>query len=453
MHVNGCVSTIGRDTIVAVATAPGRGGIAVVRMSGPESWSACVALTGRSSLTPRSLTRVRLSDPRDASLIDRGLAVYFPAPASFTGEDVVELHVHGGRAVSGALIEALTSLPGLRPAEPGEFTRRAFENDKFDLTAAEAIADLVDAETAAQRRQALRQMDGELGALYGAWRGSLLNAMARLEATIDFSDEPIPVELECVVRQEVRGIVRDMEEHLADGRRGERLRDGIVVAIVGAPNVGKSSLLNRMARREAAIVAETAGTTRDVIEVRLDLGGYPVILADTAGLRTSENVVEQEGVRRARELAKSADLRLVVLDASAWPVVAGDMVEWIDGDALVVVNKIDLGLPDGELFVGGQIGIAVSARSGEGLDELLLVIEGRASQLCGAGGAPVLTRVRHRLALEEAVASLGRMCESSSPEIAAEELRLACRAIGRIMGRIDIEEMLDVIFREFCIGK
>lgn len=459
MGLEGSSHTIFRDgaserrTIAAMATAAGRAGLAVIRLSGPDALCAVRQVAGSITPRPRTLTRVRLIDPVDGSLIDHGMVAIFPAPASFTGEDVVEFHVHGGRAVPSALIGVLTALPGVRPAEPGEFARRAFENGKLDLTAAEGIADLIDAETAAQRRQALRQMEGELGQLFEGWRRELLVAMARFEATIDFSDEPMPEDLESQVHRNVAAIAGTMEAHLADGHRGERLRDGVMLTILGAPNVGKSSLLNWLAGREAAIVSETAGTTRDVIEVRLDLGSVLVIAADTAGMRDSEDAVEREGVRRARQRAASADIRLVVLDATTWPKIPSEIGEMIDEGAVVIVNKIDLCRPQGALTVAGHEVVAVSVHDGQGLNELMAAIQQRAAALCGSGGSPALTRARHRLALEEAVAALRRLEVSRAPELAAEELRLACRAIGRVTGRVNIEEMLDVIFREFCIGK
>ena len=443
-----------RETIVAVATAAGRAGVAIVRLSGPDALDVLHQLIpGHGPFRPRVLTRARLIDPASDATIDDGLAVHFPGPASFTGEDVVEFHIHGGRAAPAALVAALTALPGVRPAEPGEFSRRAFENGKLDLTAAEGIADLVDAETAAQRRQALRQMDGELGRLYEDWRHRLLVAMARFEATIDFSEEPLPAGLEHDVRGDVAAVADAMAGHLADSRRGERLRSGLTMAIVGAPNTGKSSLLNRLARREAAIVSETAGTTRDVIEVHLDVGGYPVTAADTAGMRDSIDAIEREGIRRAREKARTADICLIVLDATVWPSMPDDMLDLIGEHTVVAINKIDLVHPKEVINVGGQIALPLSVRTGEGMEDLLAAIERHAAALCGPGAEPALTRARHRTAVEDAVAALRRLEDTTAPELAAEELRLASRAMGRITGRVDIEDVLDVIFREFCIGK
>jgi tRNA modification GTPase len=437
------------DTIFALATAPGRAGIAVIRLSGPSARAAATAL-GAPPGPPRRAARARFTDPRSGELVDDGLLLWFPAPASYTGEDVAELQVHGSRAVIAALLEALGSLPGLRLAEPGEFTRRAFENGKLDLTQAEAIADLVAAETAAQRRQALRQLKGALGATYEAWRGDLLHALAHLEAAIDFPDEDLPPGLEEEVRASAARLAAEIAAHLADNRRGERLRDGVSIAILGPPNAGKSSLLNALARRDAAITSAVAGTTRDVIEVHLDLGGYPAILADTAGLRETADPVESEGVRRARARGEAADLKLLVFAADELETVR-DVAAWHDADAVLVAAKIDLVGSDARAaLVAGAT--PVSVVTGEGMDALLARLEREvAARLTGEGAA--LTRARHRAALEETLAALGRVATASAPELAAEDLRLATRALGRITGRVDVEDVLDIIFREFCIGK
>ncbi len=445
------------DTIFAVATAPGRAGIAVMRVSGPAAATALRALTGRALPEPRRATLATLHGPGGERL-DDALLLWFPAPRSYTGEDVAELHLHGGRAVVAGVTEALAAMAGLRPAEPGEFTRRAFDNGKLDLTAAEGLADLVAAETAAQRRQALRQMDGALAGLIEGWRERLLRAVAHLEAEIDFADEDLPEGLSGAVREELAALAAEVERHLADGRRGEIMRDGFSVAIVGAPNVGKSSLLNVLARREVAIVAETAGTTRDVVEVRLDLAGYPVILADTAGLREAAEPVEEEGIRRARARAAAADLVLVVLDATARPLVPAETAELIGPEALVVVNKCDLNKCDFDeargLLPAGITPVRVSARTGEGLEALMGGIEARARARLEAGSeAPAVTRVRHRRALESCSEALRRAIAATQVDLAAEDARLALRALGRITGRVDVEELLDVIFRDFCIGK
>jgi tRNA modification GTPase len=429
-------------------------------------------------------------DPDTGELLDDGLVLWFPGPHSATGEDVAELHVHGSRAVLAAIMQVLRRL-GLRLAEPGEFTRRAFQNGKLDLLQAEAVADLAAAETEAQRRQALRQLDGELGELYRSWSSRLTRILAHLEAAIDFPEEDLPPEIEERIFNETETLAAEIERHLADGHRGERLRDGIMVAIVGPPNVGKSSLLNRIARREAAITSPVAGTTRDIVEVGIDLQGYPVVLADTAGLRESDDLVEQEGLRRARRRAEEAEIRLFVFDACNPAEVRGAAV-WPGPDTILVANKIDLirspktaeprrcknvmpgldpGIHEAEfgtarlaLSVDGRDepgydesvvppkALAVSALTGEGVDTLLTALGARVAESYRIE-APVLTRARHRQALEEAAASLQRALGAPLPELRAEDLRLALRNLGRITGTVDVEDLLDVIFRDFCIGK
>jgi tRNA modification GTPase len=442
------------DTIFALATAPGRAGIAVLRVSGPAAATALEALAGQRP-APRRATRARFSDPRSGEAIDDGLMLFFPEPNSFTGEAVAELQVHGGRAVVAALLAALGALPGLRLAEPGEFTRRAFENGKLDLTAAEGLADLVAAETAAQRRQALRQLEGELGRLYEDWRARLLRCLAQLEADIDFPEEGLPQDLRQHVAAEAAALRAEMARHLADGGRGERLREGVAVAIIGPPNAGKSSLMNALARRDVAITSASAGTTRDVIEVALDLGGYPVLLADTAGLREVADEVEAEGVRRARARAAAADLRLVLLDATR-PAEAGALAGLLDADAIVIANKIDLApgqAADWADALAAGPALRLSVRTGAGMEALLVRLEAEVARRFAPGAAPVVTRARHRRALEDCVAALDRFAGAGLPELAAEDLRAATRALGRITGRVDVEDMLDIVFREFCIGK
>ena len=443
-------------TIYALGTAtPTRahpGALAVIRLSGPRAGDALEQLTGKPLPTPRRMVLRTILDPVSGEAIDKGLVVWFAAPNTETGEPMVELHLHGGRAVVGAALDAIAHLGFCRLAEPGEFTRRAFEHGKLDLTEAEGIADLVTAETAAQRRQALQQMDGALHRLYEEWRGKGLRALAHLEAAIDFPDEDLPEGLADGVRVAIAGLQAEIAAHLED-RRGERLRDGLSIAIIGPPNAGKSSLLNLLARREAAIVSETAGTTRDVIEVHLDLGGWPVVLADTAGLRDSTDAIEQEGVRRARGRAAAADLRVLVLDASGdWRAEMQTIIaateHWTPARDIVVVNKTDLAPVETSGIV------ALSTTGGVGLPELLTRLEqsAEASMQDGAG-APPLTRARHREALVDCQAALERALGAPEVALAAEDLRLALRAIGRITGAVRLDELLDVIFRDFCIGK
>ncbi len=455
-------------TIYALGTpAPSRahpGALSVIRLSGPRAPEVLVFLTepraferGHSARDPalpepRRMAVRTLYDPLSGEAIDRGLVVWFEAPNSETGEMMAELHLHGGRAVVGAALEAIGRLGLCRLAEPGEFTRRAFEHGKLDLTEAEGIADLVAAETEQQRRLALQQMDGALHRLYEDWRTLGLGTLAHLEAAIDFPDEDLPPGIAGRVREGIVQLQAEIGAHLGD-RRGERLREGLHIAIIGPPNAGKSSLLNLLARRDAAIVSETAGTTRDVIEVHLDLGGWPVVLADTAGLRESGDAIEQEGVRRARARAAEADLRVLVLDAAgdwkaAMQTLTASTARWDATRDIVGVNKIDLAAAD----AAGAV--PLSAKTGAGLAELLARLERSAGLLMEEGaGVPPLTRARHREALAEAHVALGRALVAPEIALAAEDLRLALRAIGRITGTVRIDELLDVIFRDFCIGK
>jgi tRNA modification GTPase len=442
---------MGNDTIVALSSGPGRGAIAVLRVSGPRAGDAVRRLSGRDAPPPR---RAELRTLRDAAgeVLDRGLVLWFPAPASATGEDVAEVHVHGGRACIEGVLTALTATPGVRLAEPGEFTRRAFVNGRLDLTQAEGIADLVAAETAEQRRQAVRQMQGGLARVYEGWRTRLLRLSAHLEAAIDFAEEEdVPAGLPARVTAEMAALADDMGRHLADGRRGERLREGLHVAIIGPPNAGKSSLFNALVGREAAIVTAQPGTTRDVIEAALDLRGFPVVLADTAGLRQGGDAIEAEGIQRARAWAASADVRVIVIDgaAPAWPVDATALAA--EGD-IVVLNKADLG-GEARPPAAAWAPLAVSARTGAGLDELVERLATGLAARFAVGEAPVMTRQRHREGIAACHAALGEALVAASIEEQAEALRAAATALGRVTGRIGVEDLLDVIFGDFCIGK
>lgn len=439
-------------TIFAPASPAGQAGVAVFRISGPDATQAITRLCNPVSIpAPRTAALRLLKHPETGEPIDRALALFFPAPHSFTGEDVVEFHTHSGRAVTQAVIEALRLLPEFRMAEAGEFTRRAFENGKMDLTEAEAIADLVHAETEAQRKQALRQLDGALGKIYEDWRMRLSRSLAYMEAAIDFSDEELPADMIEKQSAELRLLRDAIKAHLNDNRRGERLREGLSIAILGPPNAGKSSLLNRLARREVAIVSPTAGTTRDIIEVHLDIGGYPVTLADTAGLRESADSIENEGIRRAHARAAQADLKILIFDGAVWPQRDQTTQSLINDDALVVVNKADLfanaTIQEGVVFI--------SVKNNTGIDTFLKKLEEEISRRFAAAAAetPPLTRARHRAALEECVAHLDRALTAPMADLRAEDVRMAVRALGRITGRVDVEDLLDIIFRDFCIGK
>ena len=455
------------DTIFALSSGRPPAAIAVVRLCGPHASAALKRLIGRVP-QPRQATLARVRDPRDGEVIDEALALWFPGPRSETGEDMAELQLHGGRAVVAAVLEAIGAIQGCRPAEPGEFTRRAFQNGRLDLTAVEGLADLVAAETAVQRRQAFRQLKGLIGDRAEAWRKRIIGALALVEARIDFSDEAdVPEDLVAPALFAAQQLRSEIAAALAQSGRGERLRDGLVVAIAGPPNAGKSSLLNRLARREAAIVSPHAGTTRDVIEVHLDLGGLPVTLLDTAGIRESSDPVEQEGVRRARERADSADLVLWVTDASARGVVIrGSGEKPFQSNVWAVNNKIDLTVenlstkwekPRNESRSGGgAVELSVSAATGAGIDGLETALATYAADYFSATEASIVTRARHRRTFMDAVSALDRAASEDNAgreELIAEELRAAATALGRLTGRIDVDDVLDVIFRDFCIGK
>ncbi len=432
-----------RDTIYALASGVGPAGVAVIRVSGPRAGHAIEALTGDGVPAPRRLTLRRVAVGGET--IDRGLVAWFPGPESFTGENVAEFHLHGGRAVVAGAIEGLETLENVRLAEPGEFTRRAFEHGKLDLTEAEGLADLVAAQTAAQRRQALNQMEGSLAELYGGWRDRLVRGLGWLEAGIDFGEEDLPDRLRLDALELVGSVWSEIRVHLDDRRRGEQLRDGFRVAIVGAPNVGKSSLLNRLAGRDVAIVSARAGTTRDVVEVQLDLGGLPVTMCDTAGLREAAGEIEAEGVRRA--LVEAGRAGVVVAVGAVGGAAPPRICE--GSEVLSVWNKADLG-NEGN---GTDRTLRVSAKTGEGLDDVLRAVEDRVRETYGEREEPAVTRARHREALKECLGALGRAGEAEEIALAAEDVRLAVRCIGRITGKVDVEAVLDGIFREFCIGK
>ncbi len=437
------------QTIFALSSGRPPSAIAIVRLSGPRAGAALDHLAGRRSV-PRVATLATIRD-RAGQPIDEAVALWFPGPHSATGEDVAELHVHGGRAVLAAVFETLGAMDGLRAAEPGEFTRRGFENGKLDLTEAEGLDDLIHADTDRQRRQALRQLKGSLGARAESWRQQIIQASALIEAGIDFSDEgDVPEELIAPALAGIAALKGEIAETLAASAQSERLRDGLVVAIAGPPNAGKSTLLNRIARREAAIVSPHAGTTRDVIEVHLDLDGYPVTLLDTAGVRETHDPVEQEGVRRAQERADTADLVLWLVDARE-PV----SVQTTSGAPLWLIrNKVDLieGTGPG---ADGPVRFDLSAARGDGLADLIAALVVFAQETFGSGETALISRVRHRTLLRDTANALGRAiaAKGQGEELVAEELRIAIHSLGRLTGRVDVEDILDVIFRDFCIGK
>ena len=425
----------------------------MVRVSGPQAGPLLTLLAGKIPI-PRMATRALLRDA-NRQPIDDAVVLWFPGPASATGEDVAEFHVHGGRAVLAALFAALSGFADVRAAEPGEFTRRAFENGKLDLTEAEGLDDLIHADTDRQRRQALRQLKGLLGDRARDWRAEIIEASALIEAGIDFSDEgDVPAELIAPALAKIKKLLDEIEEVLAAQGRSERLRDGLVVAISGPPNVGKSTLINQLARREVAIVSPHAGTTRDIIEVQLDLDGYPVTVIDTAGIRETDDPVEQEGVRRARARAAEADLVLWLVDAPD-----GKDPDKNSAPIWMVRNKIDLDAAGQgvvpALAGSDRITFEISASRGDGLPELMAALVRFAQDYFGSDSGGLIGRARQRQLLEETAASLHRSIEvlGEGEELAAEHLRVAALSLGRLLGRVDVEDILDVIFREFCIGK
>ncbi|PJI85868.1 tRNA modification GTPase trmE [Yoonia maricola] len=425
------------DTIFALATAQGRAGVAIIRISGPQSVVAAQALCGMVP-TDRGLRALRAAD---GTLLDQALVLRFAAGQSFTGEAVVELHLHGSPVVVNAVLASLGDMPDLRPAEAGEFTRRALENGCLNLAEVEGLADLIDAETEIQRKQALRVFSGALGALADSWRVKLIRAAALLEATIDFADEEVPVDVSPEVNALLGEVSAEMDREASGVRIAERLRSGFEVAIIGAPNVGKSTLLNRLAGRDVAITSEIAGTTRDVIEVQMDLDGVPVTLLDTAGMRNTNDIVEKLGVTRAKERAKQADLRIhLLLDPT-------ENVEDVGADDLIVQAKSDL--------FGASV-LGVSGATGEGIDLLIAEVSARLAEKVGQVG--VAMRERHRIAMMRAIGYLGDAQDGLSrsdvmTDLVAEDLRSAIRAVDSIVGRVDVEHVLDEIFSSFCIGK
>ena len=450
-----------RDTIFALSSGRPPAAIAVVRISGPRAHVALEQLIGRVP-QPRRASLARVRDPETGAIIDEALALWFPAPNSETGEDMAELQVHGGRAVIAAVLAALAKFAGLRHAEAGEFTRRAFENGRMDLTAVEGLADLVAAETEAQRRQAYQHLKGLLGDRAETWRQRLIEALALVEAGIDFSDEEdVPKDMMARSLELIRPLAEEIGK--AGAGQGERLREGLRVAIAGPPNAGKSTLFNRLARREAAIVSPFPGTTRDVLELHLDLGGYPVTVLDTAGIRETNDPVEREGVRRASEQAAGANLVLWIVDASAseWQTLQLPAIKVGSGSITwLVVNKIDLLAGEERRrvesgFDGKEIVNFISSTTGAGVDELVNAIARYADSFFTPEPA-LVTRERQRAHLKETVLALQgaqRAAQDGREEIMAEQLRLATRALGKLLGRVDVEDVLDVIFRDFCIGK
>lgn len=434
-------------TIYALATPQGKGGVAVLRISGPDARAALAHVGVAATPTPRMAMLATLQ--HGGRVIDQALVLYFAAPHSFTGDDVVELHLHGGVAVMRAAMDALATCPGLRVAEPGEFTRRAFLNNKLDLAQAEGLADLIDAQTSAQHRQALRQLGGEGSRRVAALREQVLAPLALLEAYIDFPDEEIPESVLAETTARVAALAHELAQLLNDGGLGEKIREGLEIVILGPPNAGKSSLLNALAKRDAAIVSDEAGTTRDMVEVHLELAGFEVTLVDTAGLREAAGSIEAEGIRRARARANQADFKLVLLDSTTAVADYPSIAPLLDDTAMLVLTKSDLGaapsLPHASL--------TLSTATGDGMDTLVAAMRHRVETLMESVPAPLITRARHREALREAYGLLQHWHMDKPLELACEELRAAAVSLGKITGKIWVDDILDLVFSRFCIGK
>ena len=438
------------STIFALATASGKAGVAIIRISGPNATNALKEFGVASKLLPRFTKFAKLYHPLTLELIDEAIVVWFAAPHSFTGEDVVELHIHGSRAVVNSLIEVLSHIADFRLAEAGEFSLRRFNNGKMDLTQAEGLADLIDAETKHQQRQALRQMSGELEKLYENWRGSIIHLLSLVEAYIDFPDQDLPDYLIAQIDQSVNYLKTSISNHLNDGNKGEKIRDGLYVTIIGAPNVGKSSLLNILAKRDVAIVSNIAGTTRDIIEVKLDINGFSVILADTAGLRESDDVIENEGIKRAIKRAEHSDFKIAIFDAST-TIADAATLQLLDDKTIVIFNKIDQGI---KLYLGLDLDVLnISLLNNQDVEKILKAIQNKAELDFLPSSDPTITRDRHRKILLQVFDVIANFSLQKDIELIAEDLRIIANLIGQITGRIDLEEVLDQIFSQFCIGK
>ena len=431
-------------TIFALSSAAGRAGVAVIRVSGDKAINVFKQLTKKENIKEK-YTQCNYIYDEKGNIVDQAITLFFKGPKSFTGEDVLEIQCHGSRAVIQKILSLISEIKGCRMAEPGEFTRRAVYNNKMDLTAAEGLIDLIDADTEAQRVWAVRQMGGELQNLYDGWRKQLVEYMAYLEAFIDFPEEEIPPEKMAIINDGIHTLIHKIAEHLDDNNRGMNLKEGFQIAIIGAPNVGKSSLLNTLAHKDVAIVSEIEGTTRDIVEVYLDIAGYPVVIADTAGLRQTDEQIEKEGIKRALKRAEDACLLIAM----------GEVGKELDKktkeafenhtNAILVFNKADKEIK--------QDGLLISAKTGQGIDKLYQIIKDKVIEQMASSDGVMLTRLRYKTALKECGEALGRALDETELELKAEELRLAARSLGKITGFVRTEELLDVIFSSFCIGK
>ena len=442
-------------TIYALSTGPGISGIAVVRVSGKEATEVVKKLTGHDLPVPRVATLKKINYINTNNLIDEGIVIWFPGPHSYTGEDLAEFHVHGSRAVVSALHSSISGIKNCRLAEPGEFTKLAFQNGKINLLKAEGIADLVSAETEIQRKQAVEIMNGKSSDKFTSWRAKLLKILAHVEAKIDFPDEDLPKDILDEIQKTSNQVSKEIEKVLDDQKVGERIREGFKIAIVGPTNAGKSSLLNYLSKRDVAIVSEIAGTTRDVIETHLNLDGYPVVVSDTAGIRESKNEIEKKGIKLALNRAEDADLKLIIVDAKSVDFTSV-LKELIDENAILVVNKSDLLVGNINNELKKHDHILVSIKNNLNLDKLILKIKKKLENKFISYGDILITRERHRQHLEQCISHLKNFKNKNGSEDydkAAEDLRLATRHLGRIVGKVDVEEILGSIFNDFCIGK
>ncbi len=402
--------------------------------------------------SPRTAVIHELYDPERGKIIDVSLFLWFSSTNSFTGEDVLEIHTHGGRAVREATLRAILSLKGIRLAEPGEFSARAFMAGRIDLTEAEGVADLVAAETESQRIQALRQMGGSLKELYERWRQKLVSLLAKIEAEIDFSDEDLPTDLNSVICSETEDLLSEIKNHLNDNKKGQKLREGIRVVLLGPPNSGKSSLMNILAGRDVAIVSNISGTTRDIIEISLDLDGIPANICDTAGIHNASEEIEKEGIRRSHKEAKISDIKIMILDGEKWPEIPSEIIELFDDDTIIILNKSDLVKNVKEKIVK-KTPLSISCLTSSGIPEFMNQLTEMVKNRYELGDNPLITRERHRLAVSECYEALKRSLLITEIELKAEDLRQASNSLARITGRIDIEDVLDIVFKDFCIGK
>ena len=442
-------------TIYALSTGPGVSGIAVVRVSGKEAAEVVKQLTGDDLPVPRVAVLKKLKNSNTNEMIDEGIVLWFPGPNSYTGEDLAEFHVHGSRAVVSALHSSISGIKNCRLAEPGEFTKLAFQNGKINLLKAEGIADLVSAETEIQRKQAVEIMSGKSSDKFTSWRAKLLKILAHVEAKIDFPDEDLPKDTLDEIQKTSNQVSKEIEKVLDDQKVGERIREGFKIAIVGPTNAGKSSLLNYLSKRDVAIVSEIAGTTRDVIETHLNLDGYPVVVSDTAGIRESKNEIEKKGIKLALNRAEDADLKLIIVDAKSVDFTSV-LKELIDENAILVVNKSDLIAGNINKELQKHDHILVSIKNNLNLDKLILKIKKKLENKFISYGDILITRERHRQHLEQCISHLKNFKNKNGSEDydkAAEDLRLATRHLGMIVGKVDVEEILGSIFNDFCIGK